>query len=218
MSEVHDASRLLALDLTRRLYSQRSRLGVVLRFKARCEWHDRERLRQLADDTAQPEHALRDELTRYLFDAGLNPLAEAVIGTSSRADVFDPSHGSSFYVEAKQYKDGVSLPSIMRAAFRQALDTAGNLRGSGYSADEAFIVLFRRGGPRAIFPVEPIHKEGLRWHFVLVNIAEPSEDASKNLHSPVEFTAGELAELVVEAQADSARSDSGAGPPPAGIS
>lgn len=107
-------------------------------------------------------------------------LAEAVLGTSSRADVFDPSIGPAFYVEAKQYSDGAGIESGLRAAFRQALDTVGNLPGTDYGLDEAFIVLFRRGGPRAVLPVEHITAEGLRWHFVLINIAEPSVDASKN--------------------------------------
>jgi hypothetical protein len=200
--DVERAARLLVLDLRRRLYTARSRLGVVQRFKARCEWHDRERLRQVAD-TAQEagrsaENALRDEMTRYLFDQGLNPLAEAVLGTSSRADVFDPSLGPAFYVEAKQYGDRDAVEGKLKGAFRQALDTVGNLPGSGYSADEVFIVLFRRGGPRVLLPGEPFSAEGIRWHFVLVNIARASEDASQNKRNPVEFTAETLRNMLLE--------------------
>lgn len=202
VEDVHRSARLLILDLRRRLHTTRSRLGVVQRFKARCEWHDRERLRQLADDVGaaggKPEHALRDELTRYLFDQGLNPFAEAVLGTSSRADVFDPSRGPSFYVEAKQYGDRAGLESELRAAFRQALDTVGNVPGSGYTLDEAFIVLFRRAGPRAILPAEPFSADGLRWYFVLINIADASEDASQNTATPEEYTAEELRAMLLE--------------------
>jgi hypothetical protein len=86
----------------------------------------------------------------------------------------------------------------LRAAFRQALDTVGNLPGSGYTIDEAFIVLFRRGGPRALLPTEPFMAEGLRWHFVLINIAEASQDASHNKETPVEYTTESLRELLVE--------------------
>ena len=183
-------------------YTVRSRIGVVLRFKARCEWHDRERLRRLADEAAaqgrKPEHALRDEFTLYLFDQGLNPLAEAVLGTSSRADVFDPTEGPSFYVEAKQYRDRAAIKTELRSAFRQALDTIGNLPGSGYFADEAFVVLFRRGGPRAILPTEPFSAEGLRWYFVLVNIAEASQDASQSRETPVEYSVEHLREILLE--------------------
>jgi hypothetical protein len=196
VEDLHRSAQLLVLDLRRRLHTARSRVGVVLRFKARCEWHDRERLRTLADDARdrgrKPEHVLRDELNRYLFDQGLNPLAEAVLGTSSRADVFDPSLLPSFYVEAKQYQERAGVEGELRSAFRQALDTVGNVRGSGYALDEAFIVLFRRGGPRVVLPVEPFSAEGLRWHFVLINIAEASKDASQNRETPVEYSADEL--------------------------
>ncbi len=205
-SDARRAARLLVLDLHRRLYTMRGRLGVVHRFKARCEWHDRDRLRLLADDAQaahrSPEHALRDELTLYLFDQGLNPLAETVLGTSSRADVFDPSAGPSFYVEAKQYSAGTGIDTLLRAAFRQALDTAGNLTGAGYSIDEAFIVLFRRSGSRALLPTEPVIADGLRWHFVLINIAAAQDDASQNKATPVEFSTDELREMLLHVRAE----------------
>jgi hypothetical protein len=205
-SEARRATRLLVLDLHRRLYTVRGRLSVVQRFKARCEWHDRERLRTLADaaQTAHKsaEHALRDEMTLYLFDQGLNPLAETVLGTSSRADVFDPSAGPCFYIEAKQYSTDAGLDKLLQAAFRQALDTVGNLTGSGYAIDEAFVVLFRRSGPRALLPVEPVIAGGLRWHFVLINIAAAEDDASQNKATPVELSAEALRKMLLQISAE----------------
>ena len=175
---------------------------MVLRFKARSEWHDRDRLRRLADEASHagrsPEHTLRDELTLYLFDQGLNPLSEAVLGTSSRADVFDASISPSFYVEAKQYTDRAGVENVLRGAFRQALDTLGNLPGSGYSIDEAFIILFRRGGPRALLPRDPFEADGLRWYCLLVNIAEAKDDASQNRETPVEYSAEELRAMLFQ--------------------
>jgi hypothetical protein len=56
---------------------------------------------------------------------------------------FDASISPSFYVEAKQYIDRAGIENVLRGAFRQALDTVGNLPGSGYTVDEAFIILFR---------------------------------------------------------------------------
>jgi hypothetical protein len=205
-SDARRLARLLVLDLHRRLYTARGRLGVVQRFKARCEWHDRERLRMLADAAQaagrSPEHALRDELTLYLFDQGLNPLAEAVLGTSSRADVFDPSAGPCFYVEAKQYREGTNLDKLMQSAFRQALDTVGNLLGTDYGMDEAFVVLFRRSGPRALLPSEPLIADGLRWHVILINIADSEDDASQNKATPVEFSADTLRDMLLKVRAE----------------
>lgn len=133
---------------------------------------------------------------------GLNPLAETVLGTSSRAYVFDPSAGPSFYVEAKQYSADTGIDTLLRAAFRQALDTAGNLTGAGYSIDEAFIVLFRRSGSRALLPTEPVIADGLRWHFVLINIAAAQDDASQNKATPVEFSTDELREMLLHVRAE----------------
>ena len=133
VEDVHRAAQLLVLDMRRRLYTVRSRIGVVLRFKARCEWHDRERLRRLADEAAaqgrKPEHALRDEFTLYLFDQGLNPLAEAVLGTSSAPTCSTPPRAHRFTSRPKQYRKVclLAIKTELRSAFRQALDTIGNL-------------------------------------------------------------------------------------------
>jgi hypothetical protein len=189
----------LVLELNGRIGTVRSRLAMVDRYKARCEWHDRERLFELAAEaTGARESALRDEMALYLFDNGLDPISEASIGSHSRADVFHAAPHDSFLLEAKQYSDGASLTAALRGAFRQALDTAGNLRGSGYEADEAFIVLFRRGGPRAILPSDSVEADGLAWYFRLINIAPPGADASRNKQTPIEYTADDLRSMLFE--------------------
>jgi len=207
VSALRAAAQGLGNELQGRLGTTRSRLAVVERYAARCEWHDRERLRQVADGPTQPtalpskpkqrEHALRNDLSRYLFDQGLNPLSEAVLGDRARADLFAPAAADGFICEAKQYTDGRGLPSALRDAFRQALDTVGTLRGSGYAVQEAFIVLFRRGGPRALLPREPLRADGLRWYFVLINIADPQQDASRNRNDPNEYTVEDLRSLLI---------------------
>ncbi|HET7506770.1 MAG TPA: hypothetical protein VFJ53_00280 [Solirubrobacterales bacterium] len=208
----------LGLELRGRLGTTRSRLAVIERFKARCEWHDRSRLFALAEEAAsnrKQESVLRDELALYLFDQSLNPISEAALGEHSRADVFEPAVTSSFYLEAKQYSNGASLTVALRAAFRQALDTAANLGGSGYAAEEAFIVIYRRGGPRAILPSEPLEFDGLRWYLRLINIAPPSEDASKNKHTPVVYDAAALLEMLTAERTAQAKKPSSDLPPKA---
>lgn len=193
----------VGVELEGRIGTVRSRLALIDRYKARCEWHDRERLFELAKAaTGARESALRDDLALYLFDSGLNPISEASLGAHARGDVFHPDPVDSFLLEAKQYSDGAGLESALRAAFRQALDTAGNLRGSGFEADEAFIVLFRRGGPRAILPTEPVIADGLRWHLRLINIAPPEVDASRNKATPREYGVEELRKLLIEVRSE----------------
>jgi hypothetical protein len=198
------ASRLI-LELSSRIGTVRSRLAMIDRYKARCEWHDRERLFQLAEEaTGARESSLRDELALYLFDNGLNPISEASLGSHSRADVFHAAARDSFVLEAKQYTNGTGLDAALRAAFRQALDTVGNLRGSGYEADEAFVVLFRRGGPRVILPTDPIVADGLSWYLRLINIAPAEADASRNKETPKEYTTEALRAMLID---EASRSD-----------
>ena len=90
----------------------------------------------------------------------------------------------------------------MQSAFRQGLDTVGNLLGTDYGIDEAFVVLFRRSGPRALLPTEPLIADGLRWHFVLINIAAAQDDASQNKAAPVEFSTDTLRDILLQARAD----------------
>lgn len=204
------AANRLGLELRGRLGTTRSRLAVIERFKARCEWHDRGHLFALAEEvTSKQESVLRNELALYLFDQGLNPVSEAALGAHSRADIFEGAGTSSFYLEAKQYSDGASLPAALRGAFRQALDTAANLGGSGYEAEEAFIVIYRRGGPRAILPTEPIVFDGLRWYLRLINIAPASEDASQNRHTPVAYETAELLEMLTAERTAQAKTPAG---------
>jgi hypothetical protein len=189
----------VGVELEGRIGTIRTRLALIDRYKARCEWHDRDRLLEIAESAERRrEHALRDQLALYLFDNGLNPISEARLGDHARADVFHPDPVESFVLEAKQYGKGQGLESGLRAAFRQALDTVGALRGSGYEAQEGFIVLFRLGGPRSVLPADPIYADGIRWYLRLINVAPPEEDASQNQKTPEEYGVDRLREILIE--------------------
>jgi hypothetical protein len=202
VSVIRGAVARLGIELEERVGSVRSRVALIDRYKARCEWHDRERLFDLAEQASgKRESVLRDDLARWLFDQGLNPISEARLGAHARGDIFHPDALDSFLLEAKQYSVGAGLKSALQAAFRQTLETAGKLRGSGFAADEAFVALFRRGGPRALLPTTPVDADGLRWYFFLINIAPSDADASKSSETPVEYTVDELRALLFEARA-----------------
>ncbi len=191
----------VGVELRARIGTTRSRLATIDRFRARAEWHDRDRLFSIAAEAkGRREGALRDELALYLFDQGLNPLPEVPLGPA-RADVLDFDARSSFLLEAKQYADGTEITGALKAAFRQTVDTAALLSGAGYGIEEAFVVLFRRGGPRIALPVEPVVFEGIRWYLRLIDIAPAEETASRNRNTPVEHAAEHLKGLLVEAYA-----------------
>jgi hypothetical protein len=143
-----------------RIGTTRSLIALFNRFRTRCQFHDRERLRELAkhppasvagrarrNRRTRTEQTLTEELARYLFDQGLNPLTE-VPTAGLRPDVLDPGY---LYVEAKQYGSGNPRAYLIKGV-RQVHETMGRLRGSRYQVHEAFYVVFRLGGRHFSLP------------------------------------------------------------------
>jgi hypothetical protein len=178
---------------------------MVNRFKLRCEWHDRQRMANLASEESLPggpEDRLTAELARYLFDQGLAPLTKPMTG-GLQPDLLDPN--ARFYVEGKQYKD--SARSYIIKAFTQLIDTVSKLRGDpNYEVEEAFCIIFRLSGPYYLLP-QTVEAGELRVHFVLIDLAPPSETGRRQKHKPATITAEEL----VEAHRQHAESDASEG-------
>lgn len=164
-------------DLRRRIGTVRSSRALLLRFKNRCEWHDRDRLRSIACKSKRPEDALVAELARWLFDQGLNPLTRPRTG-SLEPDILDPSSRPNVYVEAKRYSGATGTSSIITRGIWQLHDTVMRLRGTPYEVDEAFYVVFRQGGPRYQLP-ETLLGEGWTTHVILVDIADTNVSGSR---------------------------------------
>lgn len=183
----------LSLKLHRRIGATRSRRALIIRFKQRAEWHDAARLREVASTVSGRggiEDRLTEELARFLFDQGLNPLTKPLVG-GLEPDLLDPSEFPAFYVEAKQY--GASARSTIRKAFAQILDTVGRLQSDAYPVHEAFCVVFRRGGPRYELP-EWVQAQGYRVYFTLVDIGPRDESGARQKHRPSRITEEEFLE------------------------
>lgn len=174
-------------ELRLRLGTTRSNLALIRRYKNRCEWHDKARLRAVAQSKS-PENDLTAELARYLFDQGLNPLTRARTA-GLEPDLLDPTALGKVYVEAKQYDD--SKRAYLVKAVAQVHDTLGGLRGTPYEVSEAFVVIFRRGGPRYIFP-DVIRSEGYAIYIILIDIAPTSESGTRQKYKPIQIPLDEL--------------------------
>jgi hypothetical protein len=174
-------------ELRLRLGTTRSNLALIRRYKNRCEWHDRERLFAIAQ-TKSAENDLTAELARYLFDQGLNPLTRARTA-DLEPDLLDPTSLGKVYVEAKQYSK--SARDYLVKGVGQVHDTLGRLRGTPYEVTEAFLVIFRRGGPRYIFP-NVINSEGYEIYIILIDIAPTSISGTRQKHRPIQIPLSEL--------------------------
>ncbi|TQF11417.1 hypothetical protein FJV41_34355 [Myxococcus llanfairpwllgwyngyllgogerychwyrndrobwllllantysiliogogogochensis] len=184
-----------------RVGTVRSRLVVFERFKTRCEMHDRERLLGLAKlrsgeteepqsssqhhPRTKPEQRLTEELARYLYDNGLNPLTEVPIG-NARADVLSADR---LYVEAKQYIEGNPANYILKGV-SQTAHMVERLSSTAYRLDEAFLVVFRRGGKRLVMQ-SPVTMGTWVLHCVVVDLGEASESGNRAPEA-IELTADKI--------------------------
>lgn len=175
-------------DIRRRLGQERSLLAVFQRYRQRCEWYDTERLRGIAANSkGKPEDRLVDTLVSYLFDHGLNPLIQPLVG-KIRPDLLDAHSRFSFYVEAKQYINASA--DYLLKGMQQVWDMLGQLRGSGYDVREAFYVIYRRGGPRYDFAPRVQHGDRV-VHVLMIDIAPTDQRGSKSPPTKT-FTADDL--------------------------
>ncbi|MDX2055458.1 MAG: hypothetical protein SFV15_23855 [Polyangiaceae bacterium] len=173
---------LVTHELQLRLLAGRSRLALVRRYAARCEGFDAMLLRaKIADKPKGVESQLTLDFARYLFEQGFTPLMDPTIG-GLRPDIFDTTRGGLLYVEAKQYSKPGARRQIVNA-YRQVWSTWGRLENV-HRAPEAFLLVFRVGGPRAELP--PILRHGGRCLYsVLVDISP--EAGSREKHQPISF-------------------------------
>lgn len=178
--------RLVTHELQLRLLAGRSRLALVRRYAAQCEAFDASELRALAtSDTENAERALTRDFAKYLFQQGMNPVTDPTIG-GLRPDVVDAFQGNLLYVEAKQY-NGASRSKVAEA-FRQVWGTWGRLENA-YRVPEAFLLVFRVGGPRIDLPVR-LRCCGRTLYPVVVDISEQA--GSREKRRPWSFSETEL--------------------------
>lgn len=181
-------------ELRLRVGARASMVALFDRFKHRSEWHDRQRLAEMADRNVpgkkaqRREELLTAELARWLFDNGLNPLSTPVMA-DLRPDLVDPTQPFNLYVEAKQYADGAK-PYLIKG-FRQVWDTVAGIQTTPYRVREAFFVIFRRGGPRYVFP-KTVAGDGWTTHIIVIDIASTAERGSQGASEVVRITEAEL--------------------------
>jgi len=177
-------------EIQHRLGLHLSHRALVRRFKTRTERFEAEQLRCLveAHPNRKPEDILTLAAARYLFDRGLNPLFNASIVTL-RPDLFDASEPFSLYIEAKQYLKAPRA-ELLKGVW-QLWDTWSELDGS-HQVREAFLLVFRRGGPLVVFDGSPPRLLGRTLHPLVVDIAPIEEKGSRAQAAPIHISNDEL--------------------------
>lgn len=190
IAEIRTEVRRAYEEVRRRLLSARSHRALVIRFAQWVQLYEREELHALAKKSPRKvEDVLTQRLARFLFERGLNPLTKANIGTT-QPDLLDPTARWTFYVEAKQYKNAQGK-TVVRNAVKQIGDTLLRVRALPHGVREAFLVVFRIGGPLLVLPSELVLGAVKIWP-VLVDLAPSSKTGSRQKQAPVVVEASEL--------------------------
>lgn len=190
-AELRAELRRVCRELRRRIGSTRTRLSLLKTYALRCSWYNARAMADLAaslENARQKEDPLSDDLALFLFDNGLRPLTRAMVGRLV-PDLIDPAPPTTpfedaevvepaFYVEAKQYGDHDGALKALRDGARQIWSSAERIRQK-YRLDEAFLVVFRRGGPLLVFPDGPTRSGSLSIRGILVDVAPGKESGSR---------------------------------------
>jgi hypothetical protein len=120
---------------------------VVERFKERCHWYDKTRMRDVARDQRRGRGSREDRLTlelaKYIHDSGLFVLVRPRVG-NLEPDVVGLE---GLAVEAKAYENSAKARADIIHGYYQLHSYMTALETSTMPVHEGFIVAFRLGGP-----------------------------------------------------------------------
>lgn len=107
ISEIRQHLERLRYGIISGLLENQSHQQLIQRFKTRCMWYDKERVRDLIMDRhghliRAKEDTLIKEMARYLYDNGY-PVMFHVQTENLQSDLMDPSERATVFIEGKAY-------------------------------------------------------------------------------------------------------------------
>lgn len=160
-------------ELRRRLAGSRSRDALIRHYAARCEWMASAEIedffaRRRGDKRV--EDRLVEHLASFLFDHGLPVLTRPIVARLE-PDLFAANlpFEPALYVEAKQFSTQSGATAAIRDGARQIWNTAERIR-KRFDLREAFLVIFRRGGPMLRFEGD-VTRSGITLRPLQVDVA-----------------------------------------------
>ena len=124
--------------------------SIILRFKERCTWYDKARMRNIAGDDAlggQREDRLTLEMAKYVHDSGVFVLVRPRMSNLEPDIMTSPRAGRRFALESKVYGERDDPRRAVRKGFWQLHGYLTSLETAATRAEEGFLVIFRLGGP-----------------------------------------------------------------------
>lgn len=197
--------------LDERLNEQQAILGLLVRYKKRSEWFNREELQQIADDEkarkgidkkrAEVEKVLKVDLYRYLHDQGMDFTIEP---KSDRGEI-DLILNNGGYIEGKVFDNKGRDKNYIIKGFGQLLHYLRQ-----YVQTKGYLLVYQTCKEQLVIEADqlgtiPFVRCGGKTVYILaVDICQYQKSVSQRDHELIRITAEELskAEAMVDGKAD----------------
>jgi hypothetical protein len=190
--------------LAERLDDQQAILGLLVRYKKRCEWFNRRELLKTAQDKqarrgnvkqrAEVEKVLKEDLYRYLHDQGMEFTIEPKSDRGEIDLILDQTEGDRKYLEGKVFdNDGRNKDYIVKG-FGQLLHYLRQ-----YNVVKGYLLIYKTCEQQLVFDgveqlgtIPFIRCEGKTVFLLVLDICEYQKSVSQRTHQPVRISADEL--------------------------
>jgi hypothetical protein len=194
----------LCQHLDERLDEQQAILGLLVRYKKRCEWFNRQELLKTARDEqarrgdekkrSEVEKVLKEDLYRYLHDQGLEFAIEPPSDRGEIDLIVDQAGGDRKYLEGKVFDNENRNANYIVKGFGQLLHYLRQ-----YNAARGYLLVYKTceqqlviEGAEQLGTVPFVRCEGKNVFILVVDIGEYGKPVSQRSYQPVRITVDEL--------------------------
>jgi hypothetical protein len=190
--------------LDERLDEQQAILGLMVRYKKRCEWFNKEALLKIAQDQeakkendkkrAEVEKVLKEDLYRYLHDQGIDFTIEPKSDRGEIDLILAQTGGDRRYLEGKVFDNEGRDAGYIVKGFRQLLHYLRQ-----YNASNGYLLVYETceehleiDGAEYVGDIPYIPCAGKTVFVIIVDIHQYAKPVSQRTSKPVRITADEL--------------------------
>lgn len=186
--------------LDERLDSRNVMLGLLLKYKQRCEWFHRRRLRELGTEGAERkrpgEESLAVDLQEYIFDQGVDFTIEPTSASGEADIVLRDADGSHIVLDAKLLALSAA-PSEFRRKIAHGVHQVARYCAD-YNEPVGYLVIFNCDPRIPRIPTESsdgfqyVELQGKQVYITTISIADiPTASAAGKAHE-VEITLADI--------------------------
>jgi hypothetical protein len=190
--------------LDERLDEQQAILGLLIRYKKRCEWFNRRELLKTAQGElartgdekrrAEVEKVLKEDLYRYLHDQGMEFTIEPQSDRGEIDLILDQIGGDRKYLEGKVFDNQNRDTNYIIKGFGQLLHYLRQ-----YNVAKGYLLIYKTcerqlviEGADQLGIVPYVHCEGKDIFILVVDVCNYEKSVSQRDYQPLLITAGEL--------------------------